>query len=653
MSPVYSPTVGTKSVKKKRHAQTVSKQEYSPSEDEYSPTRKDYTPTKEEYTPSADVSPSPYSSQKKRPKYEPQDEYSPSDAGDYTPSVDDYSPASRREQYSPSLTNGTHRSSRMKSDLMGAKREHGRQLHRRAATSPSYTQTLSRTNHLKKSTENGNSRPTMSSPFSTGRNKSREGSMFEQIASPTEDGGSPYMMPTDGGQTGYSPSAYSPFTAYSPLPFKTNSRGAYTPNSNAGYTPETVGQITPTPYSPFSSPHTGDSPDARLLLKKKRMAERAAKREKLEQARAKKKREAKQRAESRDKVSSLFIDVEDVITDFMWDQKFKNHAFTYSCRPKFALQKMETTQMIGAKVSTSLKNHAEMIHQDFWANTSMLDPLIGKECGVIRIDENDPILDASTVQPDKHPEQIEKEVAIAMREKEALFLRRGMLITNNLQTDGLKFRHGVEGAEKMLVREPPEDLDKMTFVERVERTFKDVQKPPVHPTKPNMKVKRVMPFVPNRDLWAHPYIQVKYDESPVLPALQKVPPVLYKATPSPLLTAFAIFQFNDDSQAHELDRSYAWDNQGECAMAAEEESEFALVEWPAQPRPDEEVTKQNVMFSSIQHEYRLRKLTALIPFQRRTFEGQLFGAKSLSVAWRNPTDEENERDKTVAEAMFE
>lgn len=463
------------------------------------------------------------------------------------------------------------------------------------------------------------------------------------------------MMPTDGGQTGYSPSAYSPFTAYSPLPtFKTNARGIYTPNSNAGYTPDTLDQITPTPYSPFTSPHTGDSPDARRIAKKKRLAEKVAKREKVEQARAKKKREAKQRAESKDKgISSLFIDVEDVITDFMWDQKFKNHAFTYTCRPKFVLQKMETTQMIGATASTSLQDATEMINQDYWASSSILDPLNGKTCGVIQIDENDPILDASTVQPDKLPEEIEKEVAIAMREKEGLYLRRGMLITNDLNTDGLKFRHGVEGAEKQVVREAPVQLDKMTLIERVERTFQEVAKPPVHPKKPNMKVKRIMPFFPNRDLWAHPYIQVKYDEPPILPALQKVPPVLYKATPSPLLTAFAIFQFNDDSQAHELDRSYAWDNQGECAMAAEEESEFALVEWPAAPRPDEEVTKQNVMFSSIANEYRLRKLTALIPFQRRTFEGQLFGTKSLSIAWRHPTEEENERDKAVADDLFE
>eukprot|EP00397_Hematodinium_sp_SG-2012_P006052 GEMP01006078.1.p1 GENE.GEMP01006078.1~~GEMP01006078.1.p1 ORF type:complete len:596 (+),score=100.74 GEMP01006078.1:61-1788(+) len=352
----------------------------------------------------------------------------------------------------------------------------------------------------------------------------------------------------------------------------------------------------------------------------------------------------------RERKSDIFIDIDDVVQDFLWEQKFKAECDTFSrcVNPKFFTLEFPNDSHFACQQQTSaLRDINDVVVQDSWAMSSLFDPI--KDTAAIDVDKDDAILNSASLLGIVDDAQKEKE-QIAIGDKEALFLRRTLLISNDLYTDGVSYKHGIQGAEKALVRSAPPQLETNEIAKRIDATFEQVKQRSQHPNKPGLKIKRVMPLLPNRDLWVHPYSQVKYDEPPTLPNLQKVPPVLVKATVSPYITAFAVYQYGDAEQAHVIDRSYVWDNQGECSMM--QNSEFRLLEWPAFS-PSEENTSRPVLFSQVSNKIRLRKLTARVPKQRKIYEAQLFGSKAIHIEWRNPTNEDADQEAEAAKYMFE
>lgn len=433
----------------------------------------------------------------------------------------------------------------------------------------------------------------------------------------------------------------------SPFTRQSTSSPAYSPDSTPSpiYTPHSTG-------SPFYSPVPSAGGAPRTHRHKRGRSAAGGKHGAAAYEAKRRKREAhQQKREQQEGVirkSDLFINIDGVLQDFLWEQKFKSEfqAFSNCVNPKFFALETRTDSCFKAEAKTALADTNEAIPQESWAMSSLLDAIPDDEALDLSFD--DAALDSAgliVVAEDEETKALRQEM---IENKESLFLRRSFLVSNDLYTDGLTYKHGVAGAEKALRRSPPEELTVESLRERIDETFHQVKTTKAHPRNPDLKVKRVMPLVPNRDLWVHPYTQVKYDEVPTFPEEQKVPPVLVKATVSPYITAFAVYQFNDNDKAHALDRSYMWDNKGECSMT--EEGQFRLVEWPTF-RPEDGDTVKPVYFSQVSNKIRLRKLTARVPKQRQAYEAQLFGNKAMHISWRNPTAEEAEREASDANYM--
>ena len=87
--------------------------------------------------------------------------------------------------------------------------------------------------------------------------------------------------------------------------------------------------------------------------------------------------------------------------------------------------------------------------------------------------------------------------------REAFPFQQPQLITNDVWTERQRFTSGTASAEKKLFREPMEKLNDDDLVAKIESTFTAAADELVHPTKPGMKPKRVMPIVPDAVLWAN------------------------------------------------------------------------------------------------------------------------------------------------------
>lgn len=55
----------------------------------------------------------------------------------------------------------------------------------------------------------------------------------------------------------------------------------------------------------------------------------------------------------------------------------------------------------------------------------------------------------------------------------------------------------------------------MTLVERIERSFEEVRKPAVHPASRNKKPKRIMPLLPDTQLYGNNFVHVAFEENPL------------------------------------------------------------------------------------------------------------------------------------------
>jgi len=288
-------------------------------------------------------------------------------------------------------------------------------------------------------------------------------------------------------------------------------------------------------------------------------------------------------------------------------------------------------------VSTSTTHELPRQHfvcQDSFALHSLLDP---NEEERISVTEED-ILNSTPYCATAEADNVE----LNHQQTEALFLRRPLLTSNELYGER-RYKHGIDAPEKKLTRKTSEECTVGMLADRIEKTFSACRKV-IHPTNRQMKVRRIMPLHPNRDLWVHPYAQVKYDEPPIITD-HTVPPVLVKATKT-LTTAFAVYQYNEREETHDIDRSYIWDNQGASMMAAD--NPFKLVEWPVYNRGD--LTQRPVLFSQVSNKIRLKKLTARLPNER---QGEHFRSRFMSITWRNPTDEETQREVEARNSMKE
>jgi len=348
------------------------------------------------------------------------------------------------------------------------------------------------------------------------------------------------------------------------------------------------------------------------------------------------------------KTSDIFHNTEDV-TDFICDFRFKNQVFSFSSCPRFVSDNVKHTELIKDGKKHNLSPQGDLIFNENFAFEGMIKDVLGSSANNQTGGKN------IHLRPDDNTVKAEDVKVLTLQEakkaqhiaaKEALFLRRGLLTSNDLYSEGLSFKHGIEGAEKAVIREAESDyeLTPERLKERVENMFVNVKTDPVHPTKRKMKIKRTLAFVPNKELWAHPYAQVKFDEAPAIDL--EVPSIMSKVSPSNLLTGFGVYQYSRGTGVHSLTKSYQWDNQKEY-LENDKHDDFLLVEWPSNK------TKPDVMFSKIGNKLHLKKLTAKIQARRVDFEQKIFGQTSLKVQWRDPTDNEIDEDAIQSACLID
>jgi len=147
--------------------------------------------------------------------------------------------------------------------------------------------------------------------------------------------------------------------------------------------------------------------------------------------------------------------------------------------------------------------------------------------------------------------------------RQAFGLQLPQLITNDVFTERQRFTTGLEAAEKKMHREPPGYKSAEDLARKIEGTFDAAREPPVHPTKPGMAAKRVLPVVPDAVLWANRYRQVAFDELPKNPDRNDL---LFRTTPNPRSTCFAYFSPAEDG-SYRLAQNYVWENRGAFTRA--------------------------------------------------------------------------------------
>merc|ERR1711879_676573 len=125
---------------------------------------------------------------------------------------------------------------------------------------------------------------------------------------------------------------------------------------------------------------------------------------------------------------------------------------------------------------------------------------------------------------------------------------------------------------------------------KIEATFKAATEPPVHPSKPGMRAKRILPVVPDAVLWANRYRQVVFDE---LPADVSRNDLLFRTIPTPRATCFGFFSPAEDTgevSSYKLLQNYVWENRGGFTrMAGCGEGESVLLSFPSSIEPAGEV----------------------------------------------------------------
>jgi len=165
--------------------------------------------------------------------------------------------------------------------------------------------------------------------------------------------------------------------------------------------------------------------------------------------------------------------------------------------------------------------------------------------------------------------------------RQAFGLQLPQLVTNDVFTERQRFTTGREATEKKLDREPPGFGSAEELAGKIEATFIAAEETPVHPSKPSLKARRILPIVPDVVLWANRYKQVAFDELAQAPARMDL---LWKTTPTPRATCFGYFSpegGDPDQGSYRLAQNYYWENRGHFTRAVDRgESEAILLSFP-------------------------------------------------------------------------
>lgn len=212
--------------------------------------------------------------------------------------------------------------------------------------------------------------------------------------------------------------------------------------------------------------------------------------------------------------------------------------------------------------------------------------------------------------------------------RQAFALQLPQLVRNDVFTERQRYTTGLEAAEKKLQREPPGFGSVEELAGKVEATFEAAKEPPVHPSKPSMKPKRVMDVVPDAVLWANRYRQIVFDELKHDP---KRNDLLFRTAPTPRITCFALFApaAEGDTSSYKLAENYVWENRGGFTRASDcGEGEMLLLSFPTSNDP-----RNEVRFTTTPTSMRLKKAMAhSLDLVEDT--------KSLNVAHRDPSAQE-------------
>mmetsp|Transcript_28021 Transcript_28021/g.65438 ORF Transcript_28021/g.65438 Transcript_28021/m.65438 type:complete len:434 (-) Transcript_28021:139-1440(-) len=213
--------------------------------------------------------------------------------------------------------------------------------------------------------------------------------------------------------------------------------------------------------------------------------------------------------------------------------------------------------------------------------------------------------------------------------RQAFGLQLPQLITNDVFTERQRFTTGRDAVEKKLHRDPPGFSSVEELAARIEKTFEAARAPPVHPSNPSIKPKRILNIVPDAVLWANRYRQIVFDELPHEPGRYDL---LFRSTPTPRATCFGYFSPADDdgdAGAYKLDQSYYWENRSGYTRSNDVgEGEAILLSFPT----SEEATGE-ARFIPVPTFMRLKKQKA-----HRLDLG--IEIQSLSVKHRDPSAQE-------------
>ncbi|CAD7936646.1 unnamed protein product [Amoebophrya sp. A120] len=242
-------------------------------------------------------------------------------------------------------------------------------------------------------------------------------------------------------------------------------------------------------------------------------------------------------------------------------------------------------------------------------------------------------------------QQQQQRLVNKQQETEALFLRRPILVQNDIFSKGDDIIVGHEAAEKNLPRKPVEETTPEELLERIKSTFAAVKRPAVHPTDPSIQVKAEYPIVPHETNWVQDFRQVTFDEDVDIKELEEENPSVFWGEQKLAKSFFGLLQ-PDDRGEHKLDRSYMWVNKGQWEATREDDK---AVLWVFPPKK----SKMPVKFLPIANKMIMKKMLAQLQTgQSSAHTG--FGVGRKRIQWRDRNVAETRRDhKKLAELMPE
>ncbi|CAD7960256.1 unnamed protein product [Amoebophrya sp. A25] len=241
-------------------------------------------------------------------------------------------------------------------------------------------------------------------------------------------------------------------------------------------------------------------------------------------------------------------------------------------------------------------------------------------------------------------EQQKQRLVNKQQETEALFLRRPILVQNDIFAKGDDIVVGHEAVEKNLPRKPVEAATPEEIASRIEATFQNAKEGAVHPEHGSkVKVKSETPILPNASMWATNFRTVLFDESTNIPFEKENPALLWQE--SKMGKEFLGLLKPDASKEHKLERAYVWVNAGEWQQSrSSDESEFLLLSLPGKPN-------KPAKFVQIPNKLRVKKMLAQLQSGSATTADFDIGRKR--VEWRHQNKAEEDRDHNKLREVLE